>query len=398
MSLRDDIEGALRAWNAYEQTRGTPAIIDYDCAPTSESVTPAGNRLDVHTRLTELHRSALTADDPTLSQRIRAHLAYLEALLGVRTDLDSYVIHTQGCPPAGWPDEYITAIGDRARASLANLGITWGPDTDTDLTTAEIPVDPADAPDLIRTAATDAEPAVRTLAGTDASYTLTIETADVDAYWSYWLDGAGQDVRLRFNLRNTTFTQVRIRQFALHEILGHALQSASYAATCAGGNVPWVRLLSVHAPCQVMLEGLAQALPLFVATEDKPLVARVRLDHYLQLVRAELHRAVNAGAVVADCAEHARARVPFWTDAQIADILTDRGSDPLLRSYLWSYPAGIDWFVTLADTADTTTAGKVFHAAYRRPLTPTDLAHLWPAGPPVGGPGAPVRLRKPALR
>ncbi len=393
MPLRDGVEAVLRSWDAYEQTRGTPTIIDYDCAPTGEPVTPASSRLDVHTRLTDLYRRALADNDPILGERIAAHLAYLDALLGVRTDLDTYVTRTQGCPAAGWPDEYITAVGDRARASLADLGITWGPNTGTDLTTAEIPVDPADAPDLIRAAATEAEPAVRTLVGSDAPYTLTIETVDVDAYWSYWLDGAGQYVRLRFNLRTATFTQVRIRQFALHEILGHGLQSASYAAICTGENVSWVRLLSVHAPYQVMLEGLAQALPLVVAPKDEPLAARVRLDHYLQLVRAELHRAINAGVSVPDCAAHARARVPFWDDAQIADILTDRGADPLLRSYLWSYPAGIDWFVTLADTADTTTAGKVLHAAYQRPLTPTDLADLWPAGPPVGGPGAPVRLR-----
>jgi hypothetical protein len=29
----------------------------------------------------------------------------------------------------------------------------------------------------------------------------------------------------------------------------------------------------------------------------------------------------------------------------------------------------------------------VLHAAYRAPLTPTDLAALWPAGPMIGGPG-----------
>ncbi|KLL10838.1 hypothetical protein [Frankia coriariae] len=393
MPLRDDIETVLRAWDAYEQTRGAPAIIDYDCAPTGEPVTPAGNRLDVHARLTDLHRRALAEDNPALSQRTAAHLAYLDALLGVRTDLDSYVTRTQGCPAAGWPDEYVTAVGDRARTSLATLGIGWGPNTGADLTAAEIPVDPVDAPELIRAAATNAEPAVRTLVGSAAPYTLAIETVDVDAYWSYWLDGAGQNVRLRFNLRNATFTQVRIRQFALHEILGHALQSASYAAHCAGNDVPWVRLLSVHAPHQILLEGLAQALPLFVAAADEPLIARVRLDHYLQLVRAELHQAINTGVTVAGCAAHARVRVPFWDDTQIADILTDRGADPLLRSYLWSYPAGIDWFVTLADTADTTTVGKVFHAAYQQPLTPTDLADLWPAGPPPGGPGTPVRLR-----
>jgi hypothetical protein len=186
---------------------------------------------------------------------------------------------------------------------------------------------------------------------------------------------------------------VRARQFALHEVLGHGLQCASLAARCQEVDVPWVRLLSVHAPYQVMLEGLAQVMPLFVTPDDAALEARVRLDHYAQLVRAELHLAINNGATVRECVGHARARVPYWTDEDIGNELSDRGTDPLLRSYLWSYPAGIDWFVALAE-ADPTAIRKVLHAAYREPLTPTDLVALWPAGPAVGGTGRLVRLRQ----
>jgi hypothetical protein len=83
------------------------------------------------------------------------------------------------------------------------------------------------------------------------------------------------------------------RQFALHEVLGHALKSASYFARCADEDVPWVRLMSVHAQQQVLFEGLAQALPMFVTPDDAPLITRVRLAHYTQLMRAELHIAIN---------------------------------------------------------------------------------------------------------
>jgi hypothetical protein len=70
----------------------------------------------------------------------------------------------------------------------------------------------------------------------------------------------------------------------------------------------------------------------------------------------------------------------------IGDILTDRGANTQLRSYLWAYPAGIDWF-TNAATADPETRGNVLRAAYRRPLTPDDLTALWPTGPTIGGSG-----------
>jgi hypothetical protein len=141
----------------------------------------------------------------------------------------------------------------------------------------------------------------------------------------------------------------------------------------------------VHAQQQVLFEGLAQAMPLFVAHDDSKLLARVRLAHYLELVRSELHLAVNAGRPIGECVELARSRVPFWTDEGISAVLTDRSVNPLLRSYMWAYPAGIDWFVNLVDNANVETVNSIIAAAYRDPLTPAELMAMWPEGPRIGG-------------
>jgi len=396
MSLRDDIEVVLRAWDAHEIARGAKAVIDYDCCPPPADPPPAASRLDVYRSFCALRDAASDVGELRLAREIAAHLAYLRELMGHRTPLDDYVRATQGCPAAGWPDGYVTERRELARAGLLAIGIEWGPDTERELEETEGIVDLTEAAQAIGDAAAEMEPGVRAAVGASATYELSIEAVNEDAYWSYWLDGAGQHIRLRINLRRARFTKVSVRQFALHEILGHALQCACYAARCAGEVVPWVRVLSVHAPQQVAAEGLAQALPLFITPDDGPVITRVRLDHYLQLVRAELHLAVNAGATIEECVAHARSRVPFWTDATIADLLADRGASPLLRSYLWAYPAGLDWFAALADRA-ATVAPEVIRAAYREPLTPDDLAVLWPAGPPIGGSGGPVHLRKPAV-
>jgi hypothetical protein len=384
--LRDDIEKAIRAWNAHELSRGAPATVDFDCLPSDTQVEPADSRLAVYRQLIALRDQAEQSGETVLLRRLRADVAYLGALMGERLPLSSYVETTQGCAAAGWTKEYVTARGDVARTGLEQLGLGWGPKTGDDLRVFEGAIDIIDVPEAIREAAIEYEPAVRQAMTTDAPYELTIETTDVDAYWTYWLDGSGQRVRLRLNLRDAEFTAVGARQFALHEILGHGLQGASFAARCAREDVPWVRLMSVHAPQQVLLEGLAQAMPLFITPDDETLIARVRLDHYTQLVRAEIHVALNAGSSIEACARHAADRVPWWSDAQISSILTDRGADPLLRSYLWAYPAGVDWFAALAG-ADTDVIGRVLPAAYRDPLSPHDLAGLWPEGPPFGGPG-----------
>jgi hypothetical protein len=389
VTLRDEIEAVIRGWNRYEVSRGLAPIFDFDLAPGRAETRPAADRLQVHRRLGELAREAADAGEPHLLARVRADRAYLGALLGEHPPLDEYVRATQGCPALGWPRDHVEARLEAVRARLDKLGIGWDRDTETALRECEGPLPAADAPGAIRAAAAAFEPAVRRLTGTSAPYELDVEEVDLDVYWSYWLDGAGSRVRLRLNLRNAAFTQVRVRQFALHEVLGHGLQCASLARRAAAEDVPWVRLMSVHGPTQVLLEGLAQTLPLFVAPDDELLVTRVLLDSYLQLVRAELHLAVDAGAGVARSAEHARSRVPFWSDAHIGDLLADRGANPLLRSYLWAYPAGFEWFTELAGAAPEVVSA-VLRAAYREPLGPAGLAGLWPAGPPIGGPGGPV--------
>jgi hypothetical protein len=385
VQLRDEAEVVLRSWDAYERNRGSTPIIDYDCYPASPPVEAASSRLEVLRHLeTLLATQERDPDETWVRTRLRADIAYLRALLGERPTLRDYISVTQGCQVEGWPAAYVTSRGETARAAVESIGIEWGANTLVDLASRERHLTIEQAPDAIRSAATELEPMVRKLTGTDAPFSLTIESANVDAYWGYWLDGIGPNARLRLNVRTAQFTEVQARVFALHEILGHALKGASYAARCAAADVPWVRLLSVHAPQQVLLEGLAQALPLFVVPDDKPVVLRTQLAHYHQLVMSELHLAINSGVSIEQCALHARSRVPYWTDETIGDVLTDRSVNPQLRSYMWSYSAGIDWFASLAETGGAI-AGEVLKAAYRAPLTPTDLEELWPSGPRIGG-------------
>jgi hypothetical protein len=300
---------------------------------------------------------------------------------------------TQGCPAAGWPPDEIERHLAQVQDRLAARGIGWGPNTRDDLRDAEGVITTDDSADAIRSAAADLELAVRDLAQADAEFELVIEPADVNEYWSYWLDGDRDRIRLRLNHDNFSLTKVQARQFALHEVLGHGLQ---YVNIAMSADPSWVRLFSVHAPTQVLFEGLAQALALLVVPDDDDLRTRVMLDHYTQCVRAELHIAINEGASIPACVTHARSRVPYWSDDDIAAALNDRTRNPLLRSYLWSYPAGCDWFVRLF-TNDRKAALEVLRAAYRSPLTPNQLRDAWPEGPPIGGPGRSIRLREPAV-
>jgi hypothetical protein len=392
MRLRDEVEAVLLAWDRHERERGAPPVVDYDCRPDRDGEVKAADRLTTFEALTALRQRARQDENGRLDQAVDAHLAHLRVLLGEQVPLTEHVAATQGCPAAGWPPEQVDGLGGVARRELERAGIAWGPELRDQLEAVEQPLPDDQVADAVLEAVDEFAPAVRALTGAEAEYDLTVETVRADAYWKCWLDGHGRSVRLRLNTRHGAFTRVDARRYALHEILGHALQSVSWTERCEHEDVPWVRLLAVHAPQQVLLEGLAQALPLFVAGDDEGLVRRTRLDHYTQLAAAELHLALGAGASVATCVAHARRRLPWWDAERIADCLHDRGTNPQLRSYLWAYAAGIDWFIALADHPGAPVK-EVFGAVYRDPLAPPELAALWPAGPVLGGPGGAVRLR-----
>ncbi len=130
MSLRHEIESALRSWNAHEIERGAPPVVDFDCDPPTGPVPAATSRLSVRAQLVELLQRAEGEGGPDhYRARLRASLAYLDSLLGARLELPAYVSVTQGCAADGWPTDYVAAVGRLARENVESLGVAWDSDT-----------------------------------------------------------------------------------------------------------------------------------------------------------------------------------------------------------------------------------------------------------------------------
>lgn len=384
MHLRDAVEQAVRRWDALERSRGDAPVIDFDCVPPAEQPSPFDNRFAALDELTRLRIETDTHHQPALRAQLDAHIAYLRALIGQQLPLDEYISLTQGCAPRGWTHDYIEQRAWIAKGALGSLGIPWDENTWTNLRAVSEQLPAADVSSAITEYAGKYESSVRRLVDTNADFNLTIQDVEVDTYWSYWLDGAGHDTRLRINRNKTSFSRVDAYRFALHEILGHALQYSSLTTQAESHAVEWLRILAVHCPHQVMFEGLAQVLPWVASPDDEIICARTRIDHFMHLVCGQIHILVNSGSTAADCRDLARRQVPWWTDEEIARELCDRSRNPQFRSYLWSYTAGIDWFVKLIE-AGGTALGEVLREAYKHPLTPSELHQLWPAGPVIGG-------------
>ncbi|MGH3787498.1 MAG: hypothetical protein ACRDRG_13325 [Pseudonocardiaceae bacterium] len=383
MHLRD-VEEAVRRWDALERSRGESPVIDFDCAPPAEIPSPFDNRFAALDALTQLRTETDVQHQPVLRAYLDAHIAYLSALIGQQLPFGEYISLTQGCMPRGWTRDYIEERAESAKEALKSLGVSWDEHTWMNLGALSEQLPAADVSSAIAEYAAKYESSVRQLVDTNADFNLTIKEVDVDAYWSYWLDGAGHDARLRINRKKASFSQIDAYRFALHEVLGHALQYSSLTAETESNTVEWPRILAVHCPHQVLFEGLAQVLPWMASPNDEIVCARTRLDHFMNLIRGQIHIMVNSGATAVDCRDLARRHVPWWTDQEIARELYDRSRNPQFRSYLWSYPAGMDWFVRLVEAGGKTPT-EVLREAYKRPLTPSELHELWPAGPLIGG-------------
>lgn len=383
MHLRNAVEDAVRRWDALERSHDEAPVIDFDCAPPANKPHPFENRF---TALDELIRvgSHTNSQHPALKAQLDAHIAYLRALIGEQLPFDRYILMTQGCAARGWSLDYVEHRAQMAREALEPLGISWNSDTWVNIRGLSEQLPPADVASAIKDYADRYEPTIRRLVDTNATFNLTIEDVEIDAYWSYWLDGAGHDARLRINKKNASFSRVDAYRFALHEVLGHALQYSSLTAQAESNIVEWPRILAVHCPHQVLFEGLAQVLPWVACPEDEIVQARTRLDHFTNLVRGQIHVMLNGGGTIVDCRDFARSQVPWWTDQEIARESYDRSRNPQLKSYLWAYPAGMDWFIRLVETGGAPLA-EVLRDAYRRPLTPGELHELWSSGPIIGG-------------
>jgi hypothetical protein len=383
VQLRNAVEDAIRRWDALERSHDEAPVIDFDCAPPANKPHPFENRFAALDELSQLGSHA-NEQHLVLKAQLDAHIAYLRALIGEQLPFDQYILMTQGCVPRGWSPDYIEHRARIAKNALESLGISWNSHTWLNIRGLSEQLPATDVASAIKDYADRYEPTIRRLVDTNAKFNLTIEDAEVDAYWSYWLDGAGHDARLRINKKNASFSRVDAYRFALHEVLGHALQYSSLTAQEESNIVEWPRILAVHCPHQVLFEGLAQVLPWIACPEDKIVEARTRLDHFTNLIRGQIHVLLNRGGTIVDCRDFARRQVPWWTDEEIAREFYDRSRNPQFKSYLWAYPAGMDWFIRLVETGGPPLP-EVLREAYRRPLTPSELHELWPTGPVIGG-------------
>ena len=166
--------------------------------PKSDPVTPAEDRVSVAEQLATLRREAMDRGERVpLVRRVGCPPGLRDGF--ARRALGNPQVHRSNSrmQGSGWSATYIESCAETLRESLDDLGIGWGPSTEAALEAGEGALDVDAAGAAIREAAVELGTAVRALTGSDATYNLKIDNVNEDAYWAYWLDGTGSDVRMQ---------------------------------------------------------------------------------------------------------------------------------------------------------------------------------------------------------
>lgn len=366
--LDDRLCRLLVGWDALEQRNGAKGIIDFNVAGIVEA-DRFEHRVDVLEAIVELRRSC----DPGsfVGQRLTAHETYLRALMGQQFSFDAYVAATQAVLPATLPDRQLRAARTVAETQLAELGVNPNGSIDDQLSALDPPLPFDTVEQTFRSMLDEHRHSLEDVIGQPVPFELTIEDVEVDEYWSYWVDGAGTEFRLRLNRKRGSFTRVECLQFTFHELLAHCGQMKAWATHIAAGNLPrYFGLTTVHAPEQVMLEGLAQTLPLLIPNEamtDPVLAVRLALMRHRLMIDNNLHCMINTGATVERCASyHEHWSLGSSTRRAITDLAA-RGAGPLYRSYLYAYPAGCELFWSAHERLRPEQQAELVRACYRGP-------------------------------
>jgi hypothetical protein len=370
-----------RGWDAYERSRGGPNIVDFDLS-TIEGAASFGSRQDVLSALEKLHDqlSPVTEEEEFLRARIRGSITYLRVLMGQQIKFQDYLNETLGFEVRPFTDQEVESARSEVSKALAPFGIDMRRE-DRERFEHQLLIHD---PDAIKQGIVGQQdfwlsrlretgiPVPRQLP-------LTVEFAEVDAYWNNWISGSARDgITLQINIHpRKRYDRGRPLVLCLHEVCGHAVQMSIWRELIVCGRLSQAcGLTTVHAPEMFVAEGLGQTVPELLAdvSEFSPEFHLSRaLQYFGLIILHNAHLMIYEGVPVDKILQYARDRLPLSDSDALEAEIRDRGTNPLFRSYQLSYSTGEQTIKKLIRGLSVEQKQKLFLAMYTIPMTPAQL-------------------------
>lgn len=366
----------VRALDTFARREFDIEIIDFDLldglSETSGHLAPQSppNLLEAGRRLAE---GAI--NQPRIAAKLAAHIAVLEAMLGRVTSLAQNVRQTQGMTVQSVSGSDIEQLRHRAESAANKCGSSlhamvcerspFGEDLISDRETIKT---------LFEQRFQVFRAQVEKIIDQQLSFEVDVSFVEIDQYWRFWVDGVGDRFRLRFNRFREGLSASQIDQFVLHELVAHCGQATGWRSEIIAGRLnPIHGLTAVHTWEQSHLEGLAQALPLFLDRDiSDELRARVLKDALRQALLNNAYIDTENGMLPDQALAACHTILPVDKPLRFFKSLADQKRHPQLRNYMFAYPGGV--LALLASLAQTDFDRVGFlRKSYRQPLTPSEL-------------------------
>lgn len=338
----------LLGWDRLERRRNRRPVVDFNVSGL------AGGRhyRDRHEVLDDLLALQERIGESFTTLRMRAHEAYLRALMGQQLPFQDYVEATQGVVPSPYSEEEIARRREDLERALAAVGVEFGPRLLGVLARRDESVPRERITRTFRSVFRDARGFAERITGVPLNFALKIAVKQTEEYWDYWVDGTSQRFALTFNGLPRRKPLSECVQFVYHELLGHCGQICALRQLIAKGALPRsYGITTVHTPEQFLFEGIAQSWPLWAVEPHHDtllLRARVLLARYRGVVHHNAHIMLNEGIPVERCAEYVVSHLPFVGLPTAFGSLPSRSTDELFRSYQFIYGVSLDRFAEWA--------------------------------------------------
>ena len=367
--------------NAWLMANFATQIIDFDIS--SDLVAPAPNRpLPPEKGPIELAIEAEAISETLESEglylsaaKLRGYAAFIRHLIGQRFSLADYVKQTYlfSLDPIG--SEFIERSKEEASSAAKNCGSTL-----EELAKSKYPFEEKvikGKSNIINSFEGKFEhykTKLEKLVDKSLDFKMKFEFVELDEYWSYWVDGSGEEFRLRFNKMDEGISESSVDQFVLHELIGHCGQATSWREEIKANNLcPVLGLTSVQTFEQPHLEGFAQALPI-LAQEicDDRVIALAKKDILRQALLFNAYISAERGDKIEVVEAEYLKLLPVRDKIRFFKDIRDQRDDPSLFNYLLSYGKGLQTFAdAIARRPDK--RKHLLEASFARPMTVLDI-------------------------
>lgn len=386
-----ELSRLLIAWNDFETEHHGDGVIDFNVAESGLTGGPKfESRLEIIQQMERLSAHINSKSEKSKTYRkflkkLNAHKAYLSANCGQKFAWADFVEKTQGVTRNFLSTDYLNARAEYIKKEIIGLGMSANANWFSEMTKIEQNIPETDVGGYFVESFEKNKSNLIGVLDQLPEFDVKIDFVKESAYWNYWVDGTGNQFRLRFNTeRGLKYTQSMAEQFVLHELIVHCSQMANWHHLIASKKVAnFFGLTTVHSPEQFGMEGVALLLPLMVPdfltpTNAELIKLRVYMEHFKHTVFGNVHIMINEGSSIGECREYLNGFLPWWDQKDFENDLRNRSVNPLFSSYQYVYAAGSDYFLNkVEDTACANKMRPFLEKFYGEYMTLEDIAEFF---------------------